>query len=264
MKFKITLLLLSLICTNIFAQKGKNMATNINHKQTTVNDEPALLITFDLNEAKDVPYYNVTIEAIVDGQKVKVDAVDGDVGTYIKKGSKKKVTWKIMRDVSSDDFTVEEIIVKAYPVESRVERNKDKKNIQKPNLPIGAGVLSIAGSGLGIVVWGLTQESQASADYDDYAKFRDPDDAFYTEIDITRDELYDQANKKHKTAQVIMSVGGAVILASGGMLVSRLIQRNKSSASNNDLQITPYVLVNNYSYQTKPYNGFGLKLSRKF
>jgi len=264
MKYTIILFVLVLFSDNIYAQKKQkdDLATNIEYKETTVNDEPALLITFDLNQAKDVPYYNVTIEAIVNGQKVKVDNVDGDIGEYIKKGTNKKVTWKITRDVPSDDFTVEKIIVEAYPVGGESSKSATKPDLPKPSIGLTAGVGSIAASGLGLVILGLTQEGKASDDYEDYKNNRDPNSEFYQENSITRDELYDQANKKHKTAQILMAGGGAVVLGAGAMLVSRLIQRSKLSARN-DFNLTPYMVVNS-SNQNKSTNGFGLKLSRKF
>lgn len=261
MKIKITLLLLAFICTNAYAQK--NYVTNVEFKQRTMNGEPTLEITYDITKAKDASVFEVKIEeAIVNGQKVKITNIEGDIGDYIKRGAKKKAYWKILYDIPYDEFTVDEVIVLAYPVGL-------PPSVDCPcnQLPIGAGVLSIAGSGLGIVVWGLTQESQASADYDDYVNDRDPNSSFYTENGITRDELYDQANKKHKTAQVIMSVGGAVILASGGMLAKRFIDKARCKRENNcasNFELSPYVVMNNNYQNGFTSNSFGLTLKRKF
>jgi len=241
---------------------AQDAVTDIETEQMEVDGEPAVVITYTLNKVGSEAYFDVSVKATIDGRPVKVDATEGDVGTFIRRGSKERIVWNILKDVPDVDGELEVNVV-AVPSSGGDDPNTDSDPVPVP-VPILAGLGSVAGTGLGLVILGFTQESQASSDYDDYSNNRNPNSSFYTDMGVTRDELYTQANKKHKNAQLFMIGGGVVVVAAGAMLITRLVNNSKMASS--QTKITPHIEVGtNFDYtHTQPTNSYGFKISHNF
>lgn len=262
---KITFIIVLIITLCQWAT-AQDAVTDIVVEQMEVNGEPTLVVTYTLNKVGSDSYFDVSLKATVDGRPVKVEAVEGEgVGKYIRRGTKKRIEWKITRDVPEIDGRVS-IKVLAVPSmkENQTVEQQPARSTPKPSVGPLAGIGSLAATGGGLVILGFTQESQASTDYDDYSNNRDPNSAFYIDNNISRDELYDQANKKHKTAQLMMIGGAVVIVAASGILASRLINNRKMAK--NRTSITPHIEIGtNFDYTyTQPSNSYGFKVSHNF
>ena len=94
----------------------------------------------------------------------------------------------------------------------------------------------IAAPGLTLLVSGLTKESTAQDDYKVYEEIRDPGNAVYQDFEASgglsqRGAYYEDVNKRHKSAQLMMAGGGVIVAVAGAILVSHLTKKNKFAAN---------------------------------
>jgi len=226
--------------------------------------ETVITITYDLNKLGDESFFNVSVKAKINGRTIDVRSVSGDIGEFTKRGNKKRIKWNIAQDVDEVDGELE-IDVVAIPASQALDArtNPDPTPSGNASTPLLAGISSVAGLGGGLIIYGLTKESAASEDYEIYKNNTNPDSEVYSNLGISRSELYQEANKKHKGAQVLTYGGIAVIVAAGGILVSRLIGQSK--LNNSGLSVTPTLDLNTKKYMNKTSTlVYGVNLSYQF
>lgn len=241
--------------------------SNINwHDKIESDGETVITISYDLEKLGDESFFTVSVKAKINGRTIDVRSVTGDIGEYTKRGNNKRIKWEIARDVDEIDGDLE-IDVVAVPASSKIP--DDMTGPEKTygggggsSTPLLAGISSVAGIGGGLVIYGLTEESAASQDYDIYKLHTDPDAEIYSELGVTRSELYKQANKKHKGAQVLTYGGIGVIVVAGVIIVTRLIGNSK--LKNSGISVQPRLDLNAQMLGAKPGPVYGVNLSYKF
>lgn len=115
----------------------------------------------------------------------------------------------------------------------KVETNlltKPKMNFTEAGI-IGAGTA-------GVLVSLFVFESKSKDLYSTYEDHRFSSDPVYTDLGMSRDEVYDKANTKHNTA-VITGVVGGVVLATGAYLLIRKLNKRKKEKRHDGLVVVP-------------------------
>ncbi len=133
-----------------------------------------------------------------------------------------------------------------YPYVYSVRPSKLTKNL----MISGLGVLGATG-----VILGVQQinEAKTSESYNYYKNYRNPlSTVHYPPGDLTREDLYSEANKKYKTGQALVIGGGIALGAAAWLFIKdRMIKPKNKSLSK--LSITPQV------YWAKGYSKMGAK-----
>lgn len=230
----------------------------ITNVKTRINDEQdKVTITYDLARDPKITFYNIKLKITLDGELVTATGLSGDLGGQVTAGLGKKVVWDVTKDLSE------------ISGELKVDVTTDSKPQNAPCRPINAvpayaGLGTVAASGLGLLIGGLSLENQSGELYDIYKTNLDPESAVYAEL--SRADHYAEANKKHKTGTALSAGGGAIMVIGGAILVTRLIKikkynrdcaRKMGFVPNFDLQ--PTIVSAGGSTP-----GFGLGLSYKF
>ena len=247
MKYSIILIgFVVLTCFQSMAQIS-NVKTKISEERDKVT------ITYDLARNPRITFYNIKINISLDGTTVNATGISGDIGTQVTAGFGKKIIWDVTKDLSeiSGELKVE------VATETKAVTNCKPINA----VPAYAGLGTVALSGIGLIISGLTIENNSKELYDVYATNLNPSAAVYDEL--SREDHYSEANKKHKLSTGLLSGGGAIIVVGGAAFITRSIKiRNYnrrcaglSAAPPKRLDWQP-VLVGN--------TGIGLGLSYKF
>lgn len=92
-------------------------------------------------------------------------------------------------------------------------------------LPHYAGLGGVVLTGAGLVLLGSTNESDAKEQYDIYKNNLNENAAVYN--DKSREDVYTEANSKHKKGTAMMVAGGVVLLGGGLLYISRIIKIKK-------------------------------------
>lgn len=209
-----------LIATLLAAIFALPLTAQISNVTTRVNDEQdKVTITYNLDRG--ASFYNIQVRITMAGEVVNAKGLSGDVGPQVLPGLGKKIVWDVHTDVTE-----------LLPGELKIEVTTDTK--PKPNgggfsapcpmtvTPTYAGLGGVGLSGIGLIVGGLSIENSSKELYDVYKATLDPNDPVYAEM--TREEHYSEANKKHKQGTGLMAAGGAVLVAGGVIFVTRLIK----------------------------------------
>ena len=98
---------------------------------------------------------------------------------------------------------------------------------QGKKIPYWVGLGGIAATGVAMLMSGVKTKSEGSDLYDIYEQNRYEDADIYDELGTTRDQVYDEANKKNKTGTVMTIAGGAILATAGIIIVNRMIQTKK-------------------------------------
>ncbi len=238
-----------LLCQTAFSQIS-NVKTRINDEQDKVT------ITYDLARDPKITFYHIKVKITLDNELVTATGLTGDVGIQVTSGLGKKIVWDVTKDLSE------------ISGELKVEVTTDSKPVNPPCRPINAvpayaGLGTVAASGLGLLIGGLSLQNTSAELYDVYKTNLSPDNPVYAEL--SREDHYAEANKKHKTATALMSGGGAIMVVGGAILVTRLIKIKKYNRDCSrrmgfvpDIDIQPAVV----SAGIAP--GFGLGLTYRF
>ena len=204
-------------------------------------DDKSVTVHFDLAPYEPNTFYKVSLIATLNGKKVKVSSVKGDVGKYIESGENKRITWDITADLgelkTTDVLTVD---VVARKVKTRA-LGKSSHKLPK--------ILAWSSIGIGALTagYGVYMEKQASDDFEIY-KNNEASSPIYAELGTTRDELYNDANSRHKTAQALMIAGGAAVLTGAAILIFK-----KSAPANENVSLVPVVIPHfAYNGSVKP------------
>jgi hypothetical protein len=210
-------------------------------------DRDKVTVTYDLARKPGVSNYNVAIRITLDGELVNAQAISGDVGPNIVPGYGKRIIWDVLKDLSE--------LYGSLQVEVTAKSNQPDC-IPIKTVPVYAGLGGVAATGFALGLSGLKMESDSKDLYDIYKNNINPNDPVFSET--SREDYYQEANKKHKTGTWLMIGGGTVIVAGGIMMVSRLIQINKynkncagrSSDAMSHPRVSPLFLVNSDQMST--------------
>jgi hypothetical protein len=182
-------------------------------------DEEKIIIVYDLIATGAVRTYNVCLKT--DNASIKPVSTTGAIGKNRPTGINQKIEWFY----TSDGYTAEQVSNLKIEIVA-IDPNKPQSisNLPKPNkIPIYAGLGTVTLAGAGLMVAGFTKRSDALESYDIYKNNTSNAAPIYSELGVTRDELYEDANKTNKKSQLMIYGGAAVFAAAGYILVNRVI-----------------------------------------
>lgn len=142
---------------------------------------------------------------------------------------------------SHDALVLDLLAIIEFLDESKIETNlwvKPKMNYTTAGV-MGAGAA-------GILVSLFVFENKSKDLYTTYEDHRFSNDPIYTEMGMTRDEVYDQANSKHNAA-VITGVVGGVVLAAGSYMLIRKLNKRKKEKRHDGLVVVPHFNMPDYA-----------------
>ncbi|MEZ4824928.1 MAG: hypothetical protein R3C61_01340 [Bacteroidia bacterium] len=218
----------------LFAQK--NHAVNY---RVTAADDSKVQITYDLPPNGSHRAFDVTLQTKT--TSIRPRTVQG-TGKGIFAGNGLVIDWYYTADgYSKADLSGLEIIVVAIdPLEEPSGPEVTPREVR--TISPWAGLGAVGASGIGLLTTGVVSESNAQQDYEIYTTNLNPSAAVYTELGITRDDLYNEANSKHKRGTALMIGGGIVIAAAGVILINRLNVQKKirnMQSSRYKLEVSP-------------------------
>lgn len=255
-------LLFALLLAGLTAAFGqKNHASNM--KLADIDDEK-VTITFDLLPSGQYRTFNICLRS--SNANITPKSTTGDIGQNRTAGTNKKIVWVY----ANDGYTQDQIanlklnVIAINPAEPRSAGGASAK----PSVPLMAGMGTVAAAGLGLAIAGVTANKDALDQYDIYKTNLDPNSQVYTELDQTRDEVYDDANKKHKKAQILLYGGGAVFAAAGYILINRLIWAKRAKEINRQRSSAPELQCSRpqprFELTPATGSGFGVGLAYRF
>ncbi len=206
-------------------QAQRNLATNL---RADVDDEK-VTFTFDVVPDGSFRYVNICLKSL--SNSISPETVTGHVGKNKAAGNNLKLFWYYKNDgYTADDITNLQMDVIAI---NPLATNQSSAGPDIKPVPIYAGLGGLSALGGGLLIAGLGKESDAQDLYSQYEANRDPGGDFYQELGLTRDELYEEANSKHKSAQWMTWGGAAVFAGAGAILINRIVWMNRIKASAN-------------------------------
>ena len=242
-----TLSILVLLTVIMFPTLGQ-VVSNVNWE---LEGDERIVITYDLAKKDSYIYFDVSVKVKIENQTITPKALSGDVGNFIKVGTGKKIIWNMFEDISelNGELSVEVLAVNPVPSGpvSNVQKS-DTTSVSTATLPSGGkipfwvGMSGIGATGVGLLMSGLKSSSESQDLYNIYKVNTDESSAVYDEMGSTRDDVYDEANKKHKTGTLMTVAGGAVLLTAGIIMVNRMIQAKKLRQQN--LSFSPLIKIN--------------------
>ena len=201
-------------------------------------DDKSVTIRFDLAVYKPGSYYNISLIATLNSKIVKAITTIGDIGNYIESGEGKQIIWDITADIGVlklDDLLTVDVVAREVRSQAEIKsESKWKKIASWGGIALGSG---IAG-------YGLITELKAKDDYNTYRDNRYEISQVFIDQGMTRDELYEDANSRHKIAQTLM-IGGGVVLVTGAAI---LVHDKFFKSDNQNVTVLPIVLPQYTSY----------------
>ncbi len=184
-------------------------------------EQDMVTITYNLARNSRIPFYTIAVNLSLDGIPLATPAgLTGDLGSQVTAGLGKKIVWDALQDVTSLEGELKVDVVSR----TTVSENGPASCVPIKTIPVYAGIGGVAVTGLGLLVSGLSQLSEANGLYEVYSSQQNPTDAVFGSL--SRDEHYQEANSKHKQG-TWLSVGGGLTLAAGGAaMVMRLLKIN--------------------------------------
>ena len=247
-----TLLTIALLAGMIWPCRGQ-VVSNVNWE---LEGNEHIVITYDLAKADNVIYFDVSVKVKIDNKVIDAKALSGDVGTYVKIGPNKKIVWNMFDDISAlnGQLSVEVLAidpVPSIPTASTHATAGDSTQIDRisgPKIPFWAGMGGIGITGVGLLTAGIKSAGEGQDLYKIYKEHRNESSAIYTEIGSTREDLYKEANKKHKNGTLLEVAGAAVFVAAGVIIVNRMIQAKKIERRR--LAVSPHIVFDPASAST--------------
>ncbi|MBK8556273.1 MAG: hypothetical protein IPL65_11125 [Lewinellaceae bacterium] len=215
-------LLLLCLLTGITSILARAQAPISNVTIRTSEEQDKVTISYDLARNPRIAFYNIKVKITLDGTVLDARGLSGDVGSQVAAGLGKKIIWDVHRDLSELAGELKVEVLTDTPGGGATGPNGPCVPIK--TLPAYAGLGGVAASGAGLLITGLTIEGDSKDLYDVYKSNLDASDPVFS--DISREDYYAEANKKHKNAQILMIAGGVTIVAGGVIMVSRLIKIN--------------------------------------
>jgi hypothetical protein len=233
MKYIKTLYLIAFLAIVEYPSHAQ-VVSNVNWE---LEGDERIVITYDLGKKDNYIYFDISVRVKIDNQTVTPKALSGDVGHYIKVGAGKKIIWNMFEDISelNGELSVEVLAVNPVPngpvgAVTSTDTTTQPVNMNLPQgkkIPYWVGLGGIAATGVAMLMGGLKTRSEGSDLYDVYEVNRYEDADIYGELGSSRDEVYDEANKKNKSGTVMMIAGGAILATAGIIIVNRMIQTKK-------------------------------------
>jgi hypothetical protein len=232
-----------------------------------LDNDQKIRITYDLNQQQNFLYFDVSVNVELNNRPFTPRALSGDVGTYIKIGKGKTIIWDVFQDTPElkGELVVEVLANNPVPVlSSNLSGEGSEENSETPstsagggNVPFWVGMGGLASTGIGLLASGLGTQSEGGDLYDIYKQNVVENSEVYSELGTTRNEMYDEANKKHKTGSILAIGGGAVLATAAVIMVNRIIQINKLKKS----RVTLAPVFAPLPAQANATGRYGLKLS---
>jgi hypothetical protein len=202
---------LILILTSHAASQITNVTTKVNAEQDKVT------ITYDLG--RDARAFDIKVRITMDGEVVTLRGLTGDFGPQVIPGLGKKIIWDVHTDVT--ELMPGELKVDVYTFTKTTGGDFSPPCPMKV-IPAYAGLGGVGLSGIGLVASGLTLENNSKTLYDVYKTTTNPDDPVYQ--DLSRQEHYNEANKKLNQGIGLMVAGGTAIVIGGAVIINRLVK----------------------------------------
>lgn len=238
----LAILILSAI---VFPVAGQ-VVSNVNWE---LENNERIVITYDLAKEGTYIYFDVSVKVLVDNKPIDAKALSGDVGKFIRVGTGKKIIWNMFEDINelNGELTIEVMAFNPVPGTAPATANGSKEappDIMLPaskGAPFWVGMGGIGATGLGLLMNGMKSTSEGN---DLYAIYKDntvESASVFSELGSTRNEVYDEANKKHKTGTILTIAGGAVLATAGIIMINRLVQMKK--VRQRSVSAVPYINV---------------------
>lgn len=231
------------VCTSALQAQVSNVTWALSPEQDKIN------IHYDLASDR---FFDVYIEALLDGRVIKPINISGDIGKYIKGGSGKKTAWDILRDNLELEGKLE-IKVTAIDLLEDIAGKKMGQNANSPSVKMNSSSKTTAFVslilGLGSAGYGLSLESKAKDLYTVYKSNRLEQAPVYQEMN--REEHYQQANRKHKSALLFISTGGAAALFSVYQFIRGGKGTSVSQVSPAKFQLSPHFTTQWHDQQAR-------------
>jgi hypothetical protein len=193
-------------------------------------NQDKITIHYDLAPER---FFDVFIEALLNGKALKPINLSGDVGKYLKGGPGKQASWDILRDNLELEGKLE-IKVIAIDLLDDIAGKKPGEKPESTRIKTGGNSKTTAlmgiALGLGSAAYGLSLASKSNDLYSIYEANRIESATVYQSM--SREEHYQQANRKHKSSLVFLSTGGIAALYG-------VYQFIRSGGSNGVTQLKP-------------------------
>jgi hypothetical protein len=225
-----------------------------------------IIITYDLAKLDDYIYFDVSVIVKIENKVVPAKALSGDVGSFVRIGTKKKIVWNMFEDISdlNGELSVEVQAVNPVPSTSATTMDTEKNSpsavdkLRSPKIPFWAGMGGIGVTGVGLLAAGIKSAGDGQDLYKIYKENTIEASAVYSDLGSTRDEVYSEANKKYKNGSLLEIAGAAVLVTAGVIIVNRMIQAKKIDRQR--VAVFPNITVDSgyASGKVEAYPGFAI------
>lgn len=226
-----------------------------------------IIITYDLAKVDDYIYFDVSVIVKIENKVVPAKALSGDVGSFVRIGTKKKIVWNMFEDISelNGELSVEVQAFNPVPTTSASTTDDEKKSpstvekLPSPKIPFWAGMGGIGVTGVGLLTAGIKSAGDGQDLYKIYKENAVEASAVYTDLGSTREEVFSEANKKYKNGSLLEIAGAAVLVTAGVIIVNRMIQAKKMERRR--VAVSPYMNVEptHMSGKVEAYSGLTIK-----
>lgn len=239
--------LVILILSAIVFPAAGQVVSNVNWE---LENNERIVITYDLAKEGTYIYFDVSVKVLVDNKPVEARALSGDVGKFIRVGTGKKIIWNMFEDINelNGELTIEVLAFNPVPGTTTPAATADGKDavpdIALPaskGAPFWVGMGGVGATGLGLLMNGMKSTSEGNDLYAIYKENTVEGASVFSELGSTRNEVYDEANKKHKTGTILTIAGGTVLATAGIIMINRLIQMKK--IRQRSVSAVPYINV---------------------
>lgn len=209
-------------------------------------DNEQIVITYDLAKQGTYIYFDVSVKAMVDNKAINATALSGDIGNFIKVGKGKRIIWNMFQDITelNGELTIEVLAFNPVPtakteLQGEPSETPEVKLPATSNVPFWVGMGGVGATGIGLLMNGMKSSSEGKDLYKIYTDNTVENSDVFAELGSTREEVYDEANKKHKTGTVLAIAGGAVLATAGIIMINRLIQMKR--LKQRGIAVSPYI-----------------------
>lgn len=245
----------------MFSSVGQ-VVSNVNWE---LEGNERIVITYDLARLDDYIYFDVSVVVKVEEKVVAAKALSGDVGNFVRIGTNKKIVWNIFEDISELNGALSVEVLAFNPVPSTTTSVSEKSKGDTPptpkmptaRIPFWAGMGGIGVTGVGLLTAGIKSAGEGQDLYKIYKENTIETAALYTDLGSTREEVYEEANKKYKNGSLLQIAGAAILVTAGAMIVNRMIQSKKVVRA---VALSPYINVNSDNESGKVLADTGLSL----
>lgn len=227
MKQILLFLFICALSSTIQAQR----VTNVDWKLDEAAEK--IYITYDLNKENDKLYFDIAMKVIINGKTItpKTTTVAGEVGKFQRIGKGKKIAWDVREYADQlDGANIQfQIIASTDNDPKTTGGNENTPMRQKPkNIPVYAGLGTVATTGLGLMIAGITTQNSAKDDYDkSVADINSNSNLTATEKQTKINEAFEDFNPKYNKGQGLLYGGLGVFAISSGIIIYRIYWNKK-------------------------------------